>query len=62
MSRLLRRFVPKTLKKKYFCNRCPHYYFDKRKMQEHKIECMKVIDYAIKLPTQKEKELKFKNY
>ena len=31
-------------------------------MQEHKIECTKVFDCAIKLPTEEENQLKFKNY
>ncbi|XP_018342240.1 PREDICTED: uncharacterized protein LOC108748509 [Trachymyrmex septentrionalis] len=47
--------------KKYFCDRCLHYFSTNEKLQSHTMDCQKINDCAIRLPSEDEKWLEFEN-
>ncbi|XP_011700257.1 PREDICTED: uncharacterized protein LOC105457338 [Wasmannia auropunctata] len=62
LSRLLSQQVNKTKNKKFFCDRCLHYFNRSEKLEAHVIDCQERNDCAIKLPSENDKWLSFKNY
>ena len=62
LSSLLRRFSPNKDRKRYYCDRCLHFFYKEAKMLVHKEACKKVFNCAIALPSKGKDELKFKNH
>ncbi|XP_025072882.1 uncharacterized protein LOC112552214 [Pogonomyrmex barbatus] len=62
----LSRFVSSQLNKyghkKYFCGRCLHYFSSSERLQSHATDCEKMNDCAIRLPSEDDKWLEFKNH
>ncbi|XP_071635054.1 uncharacterized protein [Temnothorax longispinosus] len=47
---------------KYFCDRCLHYFSSNEKLSAHTVDCQEMNDCAIKLPSDNDKWLAFKNH
>ncbi|XP_071629350.1 uncharacterized protein [Temnothorax longispinosus] len=62
LSRLVSSQLSKKKNKKYFCDRCLHYFSSSDKLQSHTVECRKVNKCAIRLPSENNKWLSFKNH
>ncbi|XP_077270167.1 uncharacterized protein LOC143901616 [Temnothorax americanus] len=62
LSRLVSSQLSKKKNKKYFCDRCLHYFSSSNKLQSHTVDCRKVNNCAIKLPSEDNKWLCFKNH
>ena len=62
LSKLMRRFSPATKKKRFFCDRCLNFFYQKEKMVNHKIACKKVFNCAITLPREGNDSLKFTSH
>lgn len=62
MSRLLKSQISKNRKKLLFCDRCLCHFRELPKLEAHRINCMMQNDCAIKLPTENNKIIKFKNF
>ncbi|KYN30380.1 hypothetical protein ALC56_15307 [Trachymyrmex septentrionalis] len=61
LSRLVSSQLSKKKNKKYFCDRCLHYFGTNEKLQSHTMDCQKINDCAIRLPSEDEKWLEFGN-
>ena len=48
--------------KKFICDRCLHYFWTEEKLKTYEIDCAHVNKCKVKLPTDREKILKFKNF
>ncbi|XP_018345109.1 PREDICTED: uncharacterized protein LOC108750260 [Trachymyrmex septentrionalis] len=62
LSRLVSSQLSKKEHKKYFCDRCLHYFSTNEKLQSHTMDCQKINDCAIRLPSEDEKWLEFGNH
>ncbi|XP_025992395.2 uncharacterized protein LOC113004158 [Solenopsis invicta] len=62
MSRLMSSQLSKKKNKKFFCDRCLHYFSSNDKLEIHTMDCGKINDCAIILPSEDDKWLSFKNY
>ncbi|XP_077263129.1 uncharacterized protein LOC143897999 [Temnothorax americanus] len=62
LSRLVSSQVNKNRNKKYFCDRCLHYFYTSEKLEAHTVDCRQMNDCAIKLPSDNDKWLAFKNH
>ncbi|KYN43896.1 hypothetical protein ALC56_01631 [Trachymyrmex septentrionalis] len=62
LSRLVSWQLSKKEHKKYFCDRCLHYFNTNEKLQLHTMDCQKINDCAIRLPSADEKWLEFGNH
>ncbi|XP_072757714.1 uncharacterized protein [Anoplolepis gracilipes] len=62
LSRLVSMQLSKHKTKKYICDRCMHYFHSVEKLQSHTVDCGKMNDCAIRLPSDKDKWLAFTNY
>ncbi|KMQ84261.1 hypothetical protein RF55_18085, partial [Lasius niger] len=62
LSRLVSKQLSKKDHKKYICDRCLHYFESEEKLQAHTVDCGKLNDCAIRLPSDKDKWLSFNNY
>lgn len=62
ISKLLGAQVSKSKVRKYFCDRCLHYFYKEHKLVEHYENCMKQNNCAISLPTNEKSILKFDKY
>ncbi|XP_071653829.1 uncharacterized protein [Temnothorax longispinosus] len=62
LSRLVSSQINKHGHTKYFCDRCLHYFSSSMKLEAHTVECRKVNKCAIRLPSEDNKWLSFKNH
>ncbi|XP_071640852.1 uncharacterized protein [Temnothorax longispinosus] len=62
LSRLVSSQINKHGHTKYICDRCLHYFSSSDKLQSHTVECRKVNKCAIRLPSEDNKWLSFKNH
>ncbi|XP_023311415.1 uncharacterized protein LOC111692008 [Anoplophora glabripennis] len=62
LSRLLSSQLSEHHAKKYFCDRCLHYFYTQEKLDIHYIDCKNQNDCRVRLPPEDQKDLKFKNY
>ncbi|XP_018346777.1 PREDICTED: LOW QUALITY PROTEIN: uncharacterized protein LOC108751194 [Trachymyrmex septentrionalis] len=63
LSHLVSSQLSKQEHKKYFCDRCLHYFGTNEKLQSHTMDCQKINDCAtIRLPSEDEKWLEFGNH
>lgn len=60
LSRLVAKQLSMHKNKKFFCDRCLHYFYSETKLQKHSVECCKVNDCKVSFPN--EKVIKFKNF
>ncbi|XP_018359725.1 PREDICTED: uncharacterized protein LOC108758974, partial [Trachymyrmex cornetzi] len=62
LSRLVRSQVTGKKNRIYFCDRCLHYFSSCEKLQSHEVDCEKMNDCAIRLPSDENKWLEFGNH
>ncbi|XP_018316249.1 uncharacterized protein [Mycetomoellerius zeteki] len=62
LSRLVRLQITGNKNKKFFCDRCLHYFSSSAKLLTHEVDCQKINDCAIRLPSEDDKFLEFDNY
>ncbi|KYN11071.1 hypothetical protein ALC57_16789 [Trachymyrmex cornetzi] len=62
LSRLVRSQLIRKKNKKYFCDRCLHYFGSRERLQSHTIDCQKLNDCAIRLPSEDDRWLEFGNH
>ncbi|XP_029163661.1 uncharacterized protein LOC114935069 [Nylanderia fulva] len=62
LSRLVSAQLSKKKCRRYICDRCLHYFNSEDKLQTHTVDCGKLNDCAIRLPSDKDKWLSFNNY
>ncbi|KAK2581220.1 hypothetical protein KPH14_008018 [Odynerus spinipes] len=62
LSRLVSSQRSKHEHKKYFCDRCLHYFSSEIKLKIHTIDCQRLNKSEIRLPKEKDKWLRFKNF
>ncbi|XP_071581344.1 uncharacterized protein [Temnothorax nylanderi] len=62
LSRLVSSQLSKHAGRKYICDRCLHYFSSSDKLQSHTVECRKINKCAIRLPSEDNKWLSFKNH
>ncbi|XP_053989947.1 uncharacterized protein LOC128882377, partial [Hylaeus volcanicus] len=62
LSRLVSSQLSKNNHRKYFCDRCLHYFSSSEKLDAHTVDCEKMNDCAIVLPDNDSKWLSFNNY
>ncbi|XP_018360238.1 PREDICTED: uncharacterized protein LOC108759354, partial [Trachymyrmex cornetzi] len=62
LSRLVRSQLTRKKVKKYFCDRCLHYFSTSEKLQSHEVDCQKLNDCAIRLPSENDRWLEFSNH
>ncbi|XP_071578601.1 uncharacterized protein [Temnothorax nylanderi] len=62
LSRLVSSQINKHGHTKYICDRCLHYFSSSDKLQSHTVECREVNKCAIRLPSEDNKWLSFKNH
>ncbi|XP_044741458.1 uncharacterized protein LOC123302552 [Chrysoperla carnea] len=62
LSRLVSTQLNKQGHKKFFCERCLHYFYTEEKLNTHYENCKKINDCAIRMPKVGENILKFKNF
>ncbi|XP_018355589.1 PREDICTED: uncharacterized protein LOC108756344 [Trachymyrmex septentrionalis] len=62
LSRLVRSQITGNNNKKYFCDRCLHYFDTNEKLQSHTMDCQKINDCAIRLPSADDRWLEFGNH
>ncbi|XP_011706256.1 PREDICTED: uncharacterized protein LOC105461459, partial [Wasmannia auropunctata] len=60
LSRLIGSQLSKK-NKKFFCDRCLHYFGSSEKLEAHTIDCGKTNNCAIRLPSEDDKWLSFNN-
>ncbi|XP_025267148.1 uncharacterized protein LOC112638877 [Camponotus floridanus] len=61
LSRLVSSQLSKKDHKKYICDRCLHYFGSDDKLQSHTVDCGKMNDCVVRLPSDKDKWLSFNN-
>ncbi|KYN05511.1 hypothetical protein ALC62_03548 [Cyphomyrmex costatus] len=62
LSRLVGSQLSKKEHKKFFCDRCLHYFSSNEKLEIHSEDCGKLNKCAIRLPSEEKKWLEFRNY
>lgn len=62
LSRLVSMQLSKHKAKKFICGRCLHFFNSCEKLEIHMIDCRKINDSAILLPSDDDKWVSFKNY
>ncbi|KYM93653.1 hypothetical protein ALC62_15744 [Cyphomyrmex costatus] len=62
LSRLVRSQISKKKNRKYFCDRCLHYFGLSAKLELHSVDCGKLNDCAVRLPSEDDKWLSFRNH
>ncbi|XP_018368693.1 PREDICTED: uncharacterized protein LOC108764802 [Trachymyrmex cornetzi] len=62
LSRLVRSQLTGKKVKKYFCDRCLHYFGSRERLQSLTIDCQKLNDCAIRLPSEDDRWLEFSNH
>ncbi|XP_018378592.1 PREDICTED: uncharacterized protein LOC108771163, partial [Trachymyrmex cornetzi] len=62
LSRLVRSQLTGKKNKKYFCDRCLHYFGSNERLQTHEVDCQKLNDCAIHLPSENDRWLEFGNH
>ncbi|XP_018403208.1 PREDICTED: uncharacterized protein LOC108780113 [Cyphomyrmex costatus] len=62
LSRLVGSQLSKKKTKKFFCDRCLHYFSSNEKLEIHSEDCGKLNKCAIRLPSEEKKWLEFHNY
>ncbi|CAH1115853.1 unnamed protein product [Psylliodes chrysocephalus] len=62
LSRLLSQQLSSNHNKKFFCDRCLHYFHTKVKLDKHLEDCKKFNETAIKMPEPGKNLLRFKNH
>ncbi|XP_024875377.1 uncharacterized protein LOC112456847, partial [Temnothorax curvispinosus] len=62
LSRLVSSQINRHHGQKYFCDRCLHYFSSNEKLAAHTVDCQEMNDCAIKLPSDNDKWLAFKNH
>ncbi|XP_071653079.1 uncharacterized protein [Temnothorax longispinosus] len=62
LSRLVSSQINRHHGRKYFCDRCLHYFSSNEKLTAHTVDCQEMNDCAIKLPSDNDKWLAFKNH
>ncbi|XP_067216947.1 uncharacterized protein [Linepithema humile] len=62
LSRLVSSQLSKENCKKYICDRCLHYFRTIEKLSAHSVDCGKMNDCAVVLPSEDDKWLTFRNY
>ncbi|XP_070153677.1 uncharacterized protein [Polyergus mexicanus] len=62
LSRLVSSQLSTKNYRKYICDRCLHYFGSEDKLQLHIVNCRKMNECAIRLPSDKDKWLAFNNY
>ena len=62
LSRLTSKQLSSQSHKTFICDRCLHYFRTEEKLKTHEIDCAQVNKCKVKLPTDREKILKFKNF
>ncbi|KYN17045.1 hypothetical protein ALC57_10681 [Trachymyrmex cornetzi] len=62
VSRLVSSQLSRKKNKKFFCDRCLHYFGSGQKLQTHEVDCQKMNDCAIRLPSEKDRWLQFGNH
>ena len=62
LSRLVRTQLTSHKGKTFICDRCLHYYRTEEKLKTHEVDSAQVNKCKVKLPTDREKILKFKNF
>ncbi|XP_025264191.1 uncharacterized protein LOC112639833, partial [Camponotus floridanus] len=61
LSRLVSSQLSKHNGQRYIYDRCLHYFGSDDKLQSHTVDCGKLNDYAVRLPSDKDKWLEFSN-
>ncbi|XP_071576328.1 uncharacterized protein [Temnothorax nylanderi] len=62
LSRLVSSQLSTHRGRKYFCDRCLHYFYTSEKLEAHTVDCQKINNCAIRLPSEDDKWLNFKNH
>ncbi|XP_018365779.1 PREDICTED: uncharacterized protein LOC108762993 [Trachymyrmex cornetzi] len=62
LSRLVSSQLSRKKNKKLFCDRCLHYFGSSQKLQTHEVDCQKLNDCAIRLPSENDRWLEFGNH
>ncbi|XP_071582112.1 uncharacterized protein [Temnothorax nylanderi] len=62
LSHLVSSQISKKEHRKYFCDRCLHYFSSSEKLEAHTIDCREMNDCAVMLPSDNDKWLAFKNH
>ncbi|XP_032690434.1 uncharacterized protein LOC116853444 [Odontomachus brunneus] len=62
LSRLISSQLSKKKVRKYICDRCLHYFYSNEKLESHAVDCEKLNDCAILLPSEDNKWLSFSNH
>ena len=62
LSRLVRSQISNHDHGIYICNRCLHFFHTLSILEKHKVDCILINHCKIKLPSEKQNQLKFKNY
>ncbi|XP_018374743.1 PREDICTED: uncharacterized protein LOC108768705 [Trachymyrmex cornetzi] len=62
LSRLVSSQINRYGHRKYFCDRCLHYFDSSAKLEIHTEDCGKLNDCAIRLPSEDDKWLSFHNH
>ncbi|XP_018314261.1 uncharacterized protein [Mycetomoellerius zeteki] len=62
LPRLVSSQINRYRHKKYFCDRCLHYFNSSAKLKTHSEDCGKLNDCAIRLPSEDDKWLSFRNH
>ncbi|XP_071570633.1 uncharacterized protein [Temnothorax nylanderi] len=55
LSRLVSTQLSRHRGRKYFCDRCLHYFYTSEKLEAHTVDCQQMNDCAIKLPSDNDK-------
>ncbi|XP_077260494.1 uncharacterized protein LOC143896465 [Temnothorax americanus] len=62
LSRLVSSQLSRYDGRKYFCDRCLHYFHSSEKLEAHGVDCREINNCAIRLPSEDDKWLRFKNH
>ncbi|XP_020298532.1 uncharacterized protein LOC109862801 [Pseudomyrmex gracilis] len=62
LSRLVSSQLSKKKTGKYICDRCLHYFHTSEKLAQHTVDCERLNNSAVVLPTEGKNRLKFENY
>ncbi|XP_077275837.1 uncharacterized protein LOC143904786 [Temnothorax americanus] len=62
LSRLVSSQLSRYDGRKYFCDRCLHYFHLSEKLEAHGVDCREINNCAIRLPSEDDKWLRFKNH
>ncbi|XP_024889854.1 uncharacterized protein LOC112466153 isoform X1 [Temnothorax curvispinosus] len=62
LSRLVSSQLSRHDGRKYFCDRCLHYFRLSEKLEAHGVDCREIDNCAIRLPSENDKWLSFKNH